>query len=72
MDDFSALHSRAAALVWLERLANITSDEMDAPFRQLPERSITQPAADFARKMLDANRLRLLALREELTWKHCF
>ena len=63
----SALHSRASALVWLERLANITSEEMDAPFRQLPERSITQPAADFARKMLDINRNRLLALREELT-----
>jgi hypothetical protein len=62
----AAQRSPGAASVWLERLASITSDEMVAPFQQIPENRITQPAADFARKILNINRVRLLALGEEL------
>lgn len=51
---------------WIERLRGISSDAMNASFYQLPESSITHASADFAKKLLEINRTRLLALNEEL------
>jgi len=50
-----------AARYWLERLSEIGTDDFEAIFRQVPTQSISEPAIEFALKMLAANKERLLA-----------
>lgn len=55
-----------AARVWLDRLASMSNLETDKLFERLPSERITEPGIQFARKILDYNRGRLLDLRSEL------
>lgn len=52
-----------AARVWLDRLAGVSNLETDKLFERLPSERITELGIEFARKMLDYNRGRLLGLR---------
>ena len=51
---------RAAARSWLERVSNIGSDDFEAIFHQVPLSLISEPAIEFALRMLEANKARLL------------
>ena len=55
--------SRGSAQYWLSRLANITHDQFQEVFRSIPSTEITEPAVSFALRILEINRLRLLAHR---------
>ncbi|AUB84899.1 hypothetical protein THSYN_22795 [Candidatus Thiodictyon syntrophicum] len=52
----------AAATFWLERLASLGPADFEAIFQQVPPDLISDAAIDFAMRMLDINRARLLAL----------
>jgi len=52
----------AAGKVWLGRLAGVSSADTLGIFQQLPPTLITPPAIEFAQKMLELNRHRLLQL----------
>lgn len=52
----------AAATFWLERLASLGTAEFEAIFQQVPPDLISEPASDFALRMLEVNRARLLGL----------
>jgi hypothetical protein len=53
-----------AAQAWLERLARVSCQDVQAIFVQLPSGRITAVATDFALKMLALNCQRLLTLQE--------
>lgn len=55
-----------AAGVWLDRLADVSSSEVDALFARLPSELVTESAGRFARRLLEYNRSRLLDLRSIL------
>ena len=52
----------AAATFWLERLEKLGSAQFEAIFKQVPPDLISDAAIDFALRMLDVNRTRLLGL----------
>jgi hypothetical protein len=55
-----------AAKSWLESLMDVSWRDVEMIFEQIPHNLISDVAIEFALKMLDLNRGRLLALREEL------
>jgi len=59
-------YSRSATL-WLEQLAQIAPEQFSALLSQIPPHRISPVALEFAYQMLEFNRSRLLALREDLT-----
>lgn len=61
----SQLHP-AAANIWLDSLARIQIGTIRTLFQQIPDDWISQFARDFAIKMLEINRERLLGLRRHL------
>jgi len=58
----AAKQRSAAGLYWLERLRNIDHTEFKVIFDSIPAEIITEPAKDFALKMLEINIKRLLSL----------
>jgi len=52
-----------AADAWLERLRQVSSQDVACIFDQIPSDRITSVASRFAQKMLELNRQRLLALQ---------
>jgi hypothetical protein len=54
------------AIVWLEQLSRVSSDDIKTSFSRVPETRISQIAAQFACQMLEINRTKLLSLRETL------
>lgn len=54
------------ALVWLEQLARITSEDIQELLTRIPSARISPVAIEFAHQVLDINQSRLLSLREEL------
>jgi HipA-like C-terminal domain len=54
-----------AARSWLKRLAEVSSQEVQGFFAQVPHDRITPVAIEFALKILELNRQRLLMLEEE-------
>jgi hypothetical protein len=63
---FAALRYNGAAKIWLDRLAQVSTDEVGAVFQQLPSGRITDATSEFAQRLLEFNRQRLLTLRKEL------
>lgn len=55
-----------AAKAWMERLAKVTLQDTKTIFDKIPANWITDVAIEFAQKMLELNRARLLALRGDL------
>ena len=51
-----------AAKSWLDRLAQISENDVNDIFDQIPDDRITDAARRFAMKMLELNRQRLLKL----------
>jgi hypothetical protein len=58
--------SPKAAEFWIERLSRVSTDETRALFDRIPRHLISEVAAQFAQKMLELNRLRLLNLRNDV------
>lgn len=56
----------AAARAWLEYLAQLSWQNVRMIFEQIPRGLISDVAIEFALKMLDLNRQRLLSLREDV------
>lgn len=54
-----------AARSWLKRLSDISFQEVQEFFAQVPHNRITPAAIEFALKILELNRQRLLMLNEE-------
>jgi hypothetical protein len=52
-----------AADVWLERLRQVSLQDIAFIFDQIPPERITSAASRFAQKILEVNRQRLLALQ---------
>ena len=50
---------------WLEALAEVSGRDVEMIFEQIPHSLISDVAIEFALKMLDLNRRRLLAFYEE-------
>jgi len=63
--------SPQAADAWLERLKHVSSRDIALIFDQVPQERITPVAIEFAKRMLDLNRQRLLALQGAWTWLIC-
>ncbi len=57
----AAVQRKRAARYWLERLAGLAQGDFESIFDRVPSTLITEPAARFALKMLEANQARLLA-----------
>ncbi len=55
-----------AAQAWLDRLCAVTLDQYVDIFSQIPGERITPTAIEFAMKMIELNRQRLLKLKGEL------
>lgn len=53
-------HCPSAASFWLQRLANITSEDVASCFSQVPPDWLSQSSSDFAQRLLRINRDRLL------------
>jgi hypothetical protein len=56
----------AAARAWLESLAKLSWQDVQMVFEQIPRSLISDIAIEFALRMLDLNRHRLMALHREL------
>ena len=56
----------AAAKVWLDRLAGVSSADTLRIFEEVPPTLITAPAIEFAQRMLELNQQRLLLLGSSL------
>lgn len=59
----AARHSSSAARGWLDRLAQISENDVTDIFDQIPADRISDVARRFAMKMLELNKKRLLTLR---------
>ncbi len=55
-----------AALIWLQRLANISEDEILSLFVRVPGEYISEISLEFAKQILTINRHRLLQIGEKL------
>jgi hypothetical protein len=55
-----------AALIWLQRLANISEEDILSLFARVPEEFISEISIEFARQILTINRHRLLQIGEKL------
>ena len=55
----------AAAQIWIERLRQIHTDQCENILNEIPASEISDAARRFALRMMQANRLRLLAIRQE-------
>jgi hypothetical protein len=71
MSTFDAFHAAGirrpdAAKTWLERLASLSFQEIQAVFANIPSNRISVVAIDFALEMLTLNYQRLLKLQQEV------
>lgn len=55
-----------AALIWLQRLTNISEEDIWSLFARIPEDFISEISLEFARQILTINRNRLLQVGEKL------
>lgn len=62
----SAKINPGAAMSWLNRLTELICEDVAGIFQEIPPEFISDPAIRFASRMLELNRQRLLAIREEL------
>ncbi len=62
-----ACEYKRSATLWLDQLAQISPPEIQDLLNRIPSARISQSALEFAYKMIDFNRDRLLRLREDLT-----
>ena len=64
---YAARRYPKAAKGWLERLGSVSSEEIESILSQIPNGEITEPAIQFAQRILCLNRERLLSYSKELT-----
>ena len=57
-------HNPQASKIWLEKLDSVTIKEIKAVFERLPEERATDTAKEFAIRLLEINRQRLLKLKQ--------
>ena len=62
-----AKNRKLAALAWLDRLENTDSEDCRNMFTRMPQGQINDISKEFALIMLELNKKRLLALRDQLT-----
>ncbi len=62
----AARRSPKSARIWLDRLSGVPADQTRAALERIPSERISQVAVEFAQAMLEANRIRLLRLSEDL------
>ncbi len=62
----AASRSPKSARIWLERLSSVPADQTRAVLERIPRERMSQVAVDFAQAMLEANRIRLRRLEEDL------
>ena len=65
IDAFQAasLQNPDASKIWLEQLENVTIDDVKEIFERIPEKLISEVSKEFAIRMLEINRQRLLELK---------
>jgi len=65
IDAFQAasLHNPQASKIWLEKLENVTINDVREVFERIPEERISDVAKEFAIRLLEINRRRLLELK---------
>ncbi len=56
----ASTHNPQASKIWLEKLEGVTIEEIKEVFERLPEERITDTAKEFAIRLLELNRRRLL------------
>jgi len=56
-------HNPQASKIWLEKLENVTIDGITEIFERIPEQRISEISKDFAIRLLEINRQRLLELK---------
>jgi len=56
-------HNPNASKIWLEKLENVTIDDITEIFERIPEQRISEVSKDFAIRLLEINRQRLLELK---------
>ncbi len=56
-------HNPNATKIWLEKLENVTIDDITEIFERIPEQRISEVSKDFAIRLLEINRQRLLELK---------
>jgi hypothetical protein len=59
----AAKSTRAAARAWVDQLAQISENDVIRIFDQIPRDRISDAAQQFAMKMLELNKRRLIDLR---------
>jgi hypothetical protein len=62
-----AVKRKRATRAWLDSLENVSFEDCLSIFARIPEDDISDLAKEFALQILESNKNRLLALREELT-----
>lgn len=62
----AAKFRRRAGTFWLDRLGSIEWPRVDAIFEEMPQSEMSKISQSFARKLLEINKQRLLALRSAL------
>lgn len=62
-------HNPNVALLWLDRLENISTNDIETVFSKVPDELISEPAIKFAMKILDENKKRLLEMKNKLRQK---
>lgn len=62
----AAKRNPAAGKFWLNRLSEISEDDVQAIFRMIPKSEISDLAIEFAQTMLKLNKPRLLAIGAKL------
>ena len=56
-------HNPQASKIWLEKLENVTISDITEIFERIPEQRISEVSKDFAIRLLEINRQRLLELK---------
>jgi hypothetical protein len=62
-------HNPGVALLWLDRLENISTNDIETVFSKVPDELISGSAIKFAMKILDENKKRLLEMKNKLRQK---
>ncbi len=60
----ASLNNPDASKIWLEKLESVTIDGVTEVFERIPEERISNAAKEFAIKLLETNRRRLLELKQ--------
>jgi hypothetical protein len=62
LDAMRLWNERASIVAWIDRLRDVTAEEIESPLHEAPESMMFGPSRDFAAAILEVNRKRILAL----------